>query len=328
MKQIANDRYYKNGDRTEMEYGAVIAITGTSGKAARIREMSGENFLGIEERIIQNFRLAGVNEIAVVAGPQKKLVRRLQNHGAVFLREKDPDAEMFKLVRKGLEYFKDRCGRIFICPESVPFFTEQTVRLMMERTEDVVICCSGGKKGHPVMLGSGVVDRILSYQGEEGLSGAIAALGTEPLLLETGDEGTISEAATKEEFAALVRRHDAVILRPEIRISFSGKQSFFDGESAALLQQIDRCGNVREACEKIGISYSKAWGMIRLAEEGLGGKIVERRAGGKDGGGASITERGRKLTDLYRRYEKAVRDFSEDKYREIFLESGFFHREK
>ena len=134
-----------------MKYGAVIAVTGTSGRAARIRELGGGSFLGIEERIIQNFRSAGVGEIAVVAGPQKKLVRRLQNHGAVFLREKDPDAEMFTLVRRGLEYFKDRCEMIFICPESVPFFTEQTVRLMMEQTADVVICCSGGKKGHPVM---------------------------------------------------------------------------------------------------------------------------------------------------------------------------------
>ena len=310
-----------------MGYGAVIAVTGTSGKAARIRELGG-GFLGIEERIILNFRSAGVDEIAVVAGPQKKLIRRLQNQGAVFLREKDPAPEMFTLVRRGLEYFRDRCDRIFICPESVPFFTEQTVRLMMEQTADVVICCSGGKKGHPVMLDSNVVDRILSYHGEGGLSGAIASLGTEPLLLETGDAGTISEAATKEEFTALVRRHDAEILRPEIRISFSGKQSFFDGETAALLQQIERCGNVREACEKTGISYSKAWDMIRLAEEGLGGKIVERRAGGKDGGGASVTERGRTLTELYQRYEEAVRNYSREMYRELFLESGFFHQEE
>ena len=311
-----------------MEYGAVIAVTGTSGKAARIRELSGGSFLGIEERIILNFRSAGVDEIAVVAGPQKKLIRRLQNQGAVFLREKDPDPEMFTLVRRGLEYFRDRCKKIFICPESVPFFTEQTVRLMMKQTSDVVICCSGGKKGHPVMLDSAVVERILSYHGEGGLSGAIASLGTEPLLLETGDAGTISDAATKEEFAALVRRHDAEILRPEIRISLSGKQSFFDGESAVLLQQIDRCGNVREACGKTGISYSKAWDMIRLAEEGLGGKIVERRAGGKDGGGADITERGRKLAELYQRYEEAVRYYSREKYCEIFLESGFFHQEE
>ena len=56
-----------------MKYGAVIAVTGTSGKAARIRELGGGSFLGIEERIIQNFSSAGVSEIAVVAGPQKKL---------------------------------------------------------------------------------------------------------------------------------------------------------------------------------------------------------------------------------------------------------------
>ena len=311
----------------EMRYGAVIAVTGTSGKAARIRELGGGSFLGIEERIILNFLSAGVEEVAVVAGPQKKLVRRLQNHGAVFLKEKSPDADMFTLVKRGLEYFKDSCDRIFICPESVPFFTEQTVRLMMAQSAEIVISCSGGKKGHPVMICSALTDRILSYRGDGGLSGAIASLSLKPMLLETGDAGTISDASTKEEFEALVRHHDAVILRPEIGISFSGKQAFFDSESAALLKQIDRCGNVREACEKIGISYSKAWAMIRLGEEGLGGKIVERRAGGKDGGGASITERGMRLTELYEEYSRTVREFAEEKYQEVFLKTGFFESE-
>ena len=62
-----------------MRYGAVIAVTGTSGKAARIRELSGGAFIGMEERIIVNFRSAGISDIVVVCGAQKKLVRRLQN---------------------------------------------------------------------------------------------------------------------------------------------------------------------------------------------------------------------------------------------------------
>ena len=313
---------YRTGK--EMKYGAVIAVTGNSGKAARILKLSGGSFVGMEERIILNFRAAGVGEIAVAAGPGKKLVRRLQNQGAVFLREKDPGADMLTLVKRGLDYFKDSCDRIFICPESVPFFTERTVRLMMEQKEEIVISCSGGKKGHPVMISSAVARQVLNYTGEGGLSGALQSLEPEPLLLETGDQGTLSDAFTKEEFDALLRSHDAAIFRPEIQVSFSGKQSFFDGESAALLRQIDSCGNVREACEKIGISYSKAWSMIRLAEEGLGGRIVERRAGGRDGGGASVTERGRMLCRLYGQSEEEIRSCAEKKYREIFLESGFF----
>ena len=128
-----------------MRYGAVIAVTGTSGKAARIRELSGGAFIGMEERIIVNFRSAGVTDIVVVSGAQKKLVRRLQNQGAVFLRETDPAADMFAFVKRGFSYLKDSCDRIFFCPESVPFFTEDTVRLMMEQDADLVISCVNGK---------------------------------------------------------------------------------------------------------------------------------------------------------------------------------------
>ncbi len=305
------------------EYGAVIAVTGNSGKAARIQELGG-GFIGMEERIITNFRTAGIREIVVVAGPGKKLVRRLKNQGAVFLREKDPGAEMFDYVCRGLEYLKDSCEKIFFCPESVPFFTEQTVRLMMEQDADVVISCSDGKRGHPVMLKSSLVDRILSYRGEEGMKGALESLPVEPMYLETGDAGTLSEAKTREECEELIRQHDSAILRPELHVSLSGKQAFFDGESVALLRQIDRCGNVRDACEKNGISYSKGWTVIRCAEEGLGGKIVDRRAGGKDGGSASITERGQKLADLYEKYEEVLREYAEEQYRKIFIESGIF----
>ena len=311
-----------------MRYGAVLAVTGTSGKAARIRELSGGAFIGMEERIIVNFRSAGITDIVVVSGAQKKLVRRLQNQGAVFLQETDPQADMFAFVKRGFLYLKDSCDRIFFCPESAPFFTENTVRLMMDQDADLVISCLKGKKGHPVMLASRFADQILSYEGEGGLNGAINSLGEEPLLLETGDPGTVSEIRTKDEYTALLRYHDSSILRPEITVSLSGNMSFFDRESAALLRQIDRCGNVREACEKNGISYSKGWNMIRNAEEGLGGKIVDRRAGGKDGGGASITARGRQLAELYWQFDEELRNYAEERYRKLFLDSGFFPKDK
>ena len=107
-----------------------------------------------------------------------------------------------------------------------------------------------------------------------------------------------------------------------------GEEKFFGPGIAALLHRVETYHSIRQATLSMGMAYSKAWAMIRLAEEGLGGKIVERRAGGKDGGGADVTERGRKLTELYQRYEDAVRNYSVEKYREIFLESGFFQQEE
>jgi molybdate transport repressor ModE-like protein len=88
-------------------------------------------------------------------------------------------------------------------------------------------------------------------------------------------------------------------LHPEIKLTFAGSERFFGPGTVMLLKEIEETGNVREACAKCGFSYSKGWSIIRKSEQMLGCKIVERQVGGRAGGSAKVTVKGRALMDAY-----------------------------
>ena len=73
-----------------------------------------------------------------------------------------------------------------------------------------------------------------------------------------------------------------------------------------LLREIESLGSVREASEKTGISYSKAWSMIRDAEKESGQTLVERQPGGMFGGAANVSKAGKEMLEKYEQLEQAV----------------------
>lgn len=110
----------------------------------------------------------------------------------------------------------------------------------------------------------------------------------------------------------------------QVKVWLRKTRPFFGPGTAALLKQIDSIGSVREACAKMGMSYSKGWKIIHSAEDELGYQIVERRPGGKNGGAAHVTQRGKKLLELFEVYEKQVEKAADEIYQDIFLKSDLF----
>jgi molybdate transport repressor ModE-like protein len=69
-----------------------------------------------------------------------------------------------------------------------------------------------------------------------------------------------------------------------------------------LLKMVKKTGTLKEASEKLEMSYRYAWGLIKKAEEALGESLIEAQKGGKSGGGST------NLTELG---EQFVEDFSD-----------------
>jgi molybdate transport system regulatory protein len=90
------------------------------------------------------------------------------------------------------------------------------------------------------------------------------------------------------------------------------------GGKTALLQAVDRLGSIQRAADEFGMSYRHAWGAIRRIENRAGFKIVNTKLGGKEGGGARLTQQGKifvdrvdsLLSDLQRMVEKRFREKS------------------
>ena len=51
---------------------------------------------------------------------------------------------------------------------------------------------------------------------------------------------------------------------------------FFGLGRLQLLRQVEICGSLKAAAEKLGMSYRGAWGKIKTTEEIIGRKLIER----------------------------------------------------
>lgn len=91
-----------------------------------------------------------------------------------------------------------------------------------------------------------------------------------------------------------------------IKLTDDGGTPFFGPGVAQLFTFIEETGSVRHASERMGLSYSKAWKMIRGTEKAIGREAVIRTQGGKGGGKASLTESGRRLLEGFRSLEKEM----------------------
>jgi molybdate transport system regulatory protein len=92
----------------------------------------------------------------------------------------------------------------------------------------------------------------------------------------------------------------------------------FGGGRRYLLEAIDKYGSINQAAREVNISYRKAWSYLNTMEERLGMKLVERQTGGKDGGGAILTEDARTILKKYNDLERGLQKIVEIRSREIF----------
>lgn len=78
-------------------------------------------------------------------------------------------------------------------------------------------------------------------------------------------------------------------IRNKVWLEIDGQPLIGDGR-ASLLQTIATTGSINAACQKLGISYRKAWAQLQEMEQLAPFPILERSKGGKGGGGAVLTE--------------------------------------
>ncbi|MGD0711805.1 MAG: LysR family transcriptional regulator [Bacteroidales bacterium] len=85
-----------------------------------------------------------------------------------------------------------------------------------------------------------------------------------------------------------------------------------------LLKAIDEFGSISKAAINLKISYRKAWGDLKKAEELLGIAIIEKHRGGSSGGSSMLTEQGINLIKSYTRFHNEF-DSSLKKSFKMFL---------
>ena len=95
-------------------------------------------------------------------------------------------------------------------------------------------------------------------------------------------------------------------LRLTIRLFTDDNQRCFGPGIATLLERLREHRSLRAAAVSMEMAYSKAWRIIRTAEDVFGCKLLESTVGGQHGGGAVLTPEAERILAAYREYQADV----------------------
>ena len=96
----------------------------------------------------------------------------------------------------------------------------------------------------------------------------------------------------------------------EASIWFQKAQNkFLGGDRIALLEKINELGSINSAAKAVGISYKTAWHLVNMVNNLSETPLVDRVAGGKNGGGTVLTKEGKKVIEQFRVVQEEHRRF-------------------
>ena len=306
-----------------MQTAALIVAAGMSSRMGDFKPMLNIGSISIAQRIVANFHQAGVDKIVMITGYNATtLERHLSGMGIIFLRNENYETtQMFDSAKIGLEYLKDKCDRILFTPVDIPLFTSATVRTLVESGEALACPVCKGQQGHPILIASRLVEAIVSDRGEGGLQGAIERCGCEMHNIEVQDAGILHDADTPEDYRTLLNMHNQQLVRPVLNVSLAKEMPFFDEKIAMLLSLVDETKSVRTACQRMQISYSTGWNIIRTMESQFSRSLIERSQGGAGGGQSRLTDEGRQLIEAFNRYSSELRRVAKELFESYFEDS-------
>ena len=99
---------------------------------------------------------------------------------------------------------------------------------------------------------------------------------------------------------------------------FTDSKAFGPGV-AELLHRVEELKSLRSAAASMEMAYSKAWTIIKNSEKALGYSLLTSTTGGKNGGGAVLTEEGNSLLRKYDAFCAEMRDYGDKLFAEKFL---------
>ncbi|MCP4711366.1 MAG: LysR family transcriptional regulator [Planctomycetes bacterium] len=104
-------------------------------------------------------------------------------------------------------------------------------------------------------------------------------------------------------------------LNVKIWLSDDQDHGFLGEGRFRLLREVQQTGSLTQAARKLDISYRKAWGDIRSAEQGLGFELLTRQRGGSEGGASSLNDRALKLLKAYTKIQDTMKKQAQQQYK-------------
>lgn len=269
-------------------------------------------------RTVLNFLQKGFDEIIVVVGEHGQEVEvQCAKMDVIFYQDEEYRSHTYlESVLKAIEHFSPEEDFIYTTVKT-PFFQGNTLLDLMKEDSGIYITYYGEEKGNIFRFPKNILSKLKDTQ-QETVEEAIDFLPEGFKKQMTNDPGVVY--LPEQTIPKVIGEHNSQLLRSYVKVSIAREHKFFGPGVRQLLKLIDVDGSVKNACQSMGMSYSKAWKMIKVMEEELGFEVIVRRPGGSSGGESYLTPEGKIFLEKYEQYENLMRKESKKLFSEIFQE--------
>lgn len=305
-----------------MRTGAVVVAAGHKSSVSSFSPMLPIGDSTVIRRIIITLKRSGIDPVVVVTGKQgDEVEKHIAGLRVICLRNQNyGNTQMYNSICLGLNYIEDLCDRVFILPAKFPMFLPETIKRMMDMDAQVVCPVFEGRRGHPVLVSSDVIGKLLNYKGEKGLRGALRQADVDRCAqeVEVEDQGIILAVETDEDRAQSNLDNERLDIFPQIQLTLERDEGFFGPSVAQFLSLIDHTGSMQTACRQMHMSYTKGWKILKAAEKQLGYPLLITQSGGAEGGSSLLTPKAEDFLARFLRMEKELREDAQKLYQKYF----------
>jgi len=108
------------------------------------------------------------------------------------------------------------------------------------------------------------------------------------------------------------KQEKGVPVTARVKLTLCTDDRFFGPGVCELLERIRETGSIQAAAARMKMSYTKAWRIMKRAEEEMGLNLIIRVAGGKKGGSSTLTEAGEKAVEDFREMEAKLAAYADE----------------
>ena len=183
----------------------VVLAAGLSTRAGQFKME-----LNLGDKTLIEHSIAGmypvVDRVIVVGGHKIERIREiLQGYSKVKIVYNENFRQgMFSSVKEGLRHVRGGC--FFLLPGDYPLIGEEIYRQMLKISGDVILPIYKGRKGHPVLMRSRLIDDILRQPDTSTLRDCIRQIGY--VTVEVEDEGIILDVDDLKDYHTVKRVYD------------------------------------------------------------------------------------------------------------------------
>ena len=307
-----------------MSFSAVIAAAGLSSRMHEFKPLvciGKETFI---QSVVHTLREAGAQDIVVVCGYKADTLKKHLAEEDVILCE-NPDyasTDMFTSLCLGLRALPRPADGFFLMPGDVPLVQSGTIRAIAASGAKIARPVFNGEIGHPAYFSCECLSPLLAYTGENGLRGAIVAMGMPVTDIAVDDRGVLLDADTHADLKQIrsqaLKNRNGGQLWMEMNVRIGRGDTVLTRESIQLLEMVDTTGSIQTACGCMHMSYTKGWRLLNAMEKGLGIPLTERLVGGAEGGATRLTKAGATLVRNYNIFSGELQQQAQARFNVLF----------